>query len=255
MGLSDIIILCTDGLTDNLYMPELGTIVPLLASLPFFDRAPATPCRLVDGAGARLPRYADLAQLCDMVTREPATSFTPERVVSRLQNYLTWVTAARFGHEQAFFAAEARHGELRAAVASTAVGATVFSDPAASSAVAAEMAALEAEMAELRSMKKDGVVAGKTDDTLIVAFLPLHQHRRVMVVTVALKPDPIDCELGPACLGLTLTASGSDTTVLAVGEGSAAQRAGVEPGHRVCTVDQTDVTGMSQVSSARVVLG
>lgn len=110
---NDIVLLCTDGLTDNVYMPEACTIIPLVASSSYFDAIPVHRYPASVGPGARLPRFADLEELTKQWPRTPADTLTPEKTVARLRSYVKWITLDEFDLEQRYYSAQMKIMELQ----------------------------------------------------------------------------------------------------------------------------------------------
>ena len=113
----DILLLCTDGLTDNLYMPEASTIIPLIVSSTYFDAVPADRYASAVGLDAHLPRWVELEARIRLAAKTPAANVTPEQIVARLRSYVKWVTLDEYDLEQRYYSAQLKIVDLQAQLA------------------------------------------------------------------------------------------------------------------------------------------
>ncbi len=153
----DLIILATDGLTDNLLEAELPALLPLIATAHFFDASPAAPCPTTLLAPARLPTVDDVRDAVASAGFDDMLAVAPHTVAQRLVNYVLWVTAVARALERDFYELELRRTALPP------------DDPG--------LPAIEEELAALtkRRRRTPGAVVGKTDDVMILAMSPFHR--------------------------------------------------------------------------------
>jgi serine/threonine protein phosphatase PrpC len=214
VGLNDIILLCTDGLTDNLYMPEAAVLIPLIASATYFDAIPIKAYDDALGPDAHCPRHAELATLIKSAPNTPPSRLFPKQVALRLRNYVKWVTQAEFHLEQTWYEAQLKIGiamkeletarsrsKTRRRVAGlnnqstpTQVNTPPRTPPPAIDACFApfadgpqhireeeeletEIEECEIQMANLLLLRESGL-ATKTDDVMILAMHPFHHRRK-----------------------------------------------------------------------------
>ncbi|EGD81752.1 hypothetical protein PTSG_02464 [Salpingoeca rosetta] len=96
-----IVILTTDGFTDNILQSDFSNIIDVILRAPYFDDDPAMRTS-VDSDLSRLP---DLRELRQLVGRLESLDSVPCRsMVVRVSNYLKWVTRALHAREQDFYA-------------------------------------------------------------------------------------------------------------------------------------------------------
>lgn len=174
---SDTIILCTDGLVDNIHLPELGTIIPYVINCRVFNEVPADDCPCITGEHARIPHMEDLVAF----TKQPFDSIavnvtaTPQSIVQRLTNYVKWVTRHSWQTEQRFYGEAIQKQALLKEQASVKanVGLAEARKADMLSKLNFQIVTLENSSREsLRDRKKFSV--GKTDDAIIIAVKPRH---------------------------------------------------------------------------------
>eukprot|EP00039_Didymoeca_costata_P005134 m.78762 g.78762 ORF g.78762 m.78762 type:complete len:391 (+) comp12688_c0_seq2:387-1559(+) len=168
IGLQDFVLLCTDGVTDNIFYPEISTIIPLIVSLPAFDHDLKSLCPTVVGPNAHLPTYYELSRLFDLKTRQSMSTIKCEQIVVRLFHYTKWVTARKFELEQEYYSTEMKRNVLAKMLHGQKPGAGTDTEK---ERITKAMQGLDKDQLMMRNKKRDEVV-GKTDDTLLVAFKP-----------------------------------------------------------------------------------
>lgn len=154
-----LIILTTDGFTDNVNMAEVTTLVPLILRSSFFDIVPEKGCSVVFGPKAHLPSTKEIEKIV-AGTLEPLKSVSCPVAVTRLSNYIRWITEWLFQQEQEYYATLKHH-------------ITISSVRAPSDEDKEKKEQLEQHMKDLHSLRKLGS-AGKTDDAMILVFKPFH---------------------------------------------------------------------------------
>ncbi len=159
VGVNDLVILTTDGLTDNVSAHELPVTIPLIVRARFFDVTPTAGCQTTMGPEAHLPTLAEITELVGDNLDELA-SITCFQAAQRLLNYIVWVTKRMHDQEEQFYAAELRRRELAAAATPEA---------------RQEMETVTQLLGELRVKRKLGT-AGKTDDAIVMVMEPFHRH-------------------------------------------------------------------------------
>ena len=114
---SEILILATDGLTDNLREDCMSEIVHLLVRAPCFDEPQVRPCPWVVRQGGangevegHLPTPEELMQYIHaslpnaiLQPLEDFSDVTSLAVTKRLTNYLSWVTGPKRDEEQRYY--------------------------------------------------------------------------------------------------------------------------------------------------------
>jgi hypothetical protein len=99
----DLIVLATDGLTDNVLRSDMGRILPLIICSSLFQ----TPTeKQYPARYSRLPTYKDIAALCHGFTMQSLLQVSPANAVRRITNYLRWVTRSLYKQEQQYYALE-----------------------------------------------------------------------------------------------------------------------------------------------------
>ena len=154
----DIIILATDGLTDNLDEVTGHQVITLVIRMPFFDVLPGTQSDAIIGTKSRFPAAAEIQKIPGAVIEDILT-VTPVQVVRRLGNYVKWVTLPKYHNEQSYFKATITLNELT-------------SNRAPSQGELADIEQLKMDLAAAERTKNEAGFAGKTDDCMIVAFRP-----------------------------------------------------------------------------------
>lgn len=96
----ELIILSTDGLTDNVHLPELDRIIPLLISARVFDTIVPFAC---EELAIRKPSLAYLREVTKALGVEPLTTVSCRMASVRLFNYVEWVTRDFFTKEEVYY--------------------------------------------------------------------------------------------------------------------------------------------------------
>ena len=99
----DLVLLATDGLTDNVLRCDMGRILPLIVRSTFFQSAVE---KQYPARHSRLPTYRDLAALCQDSPLQSLLQVSPANAVRRITNYLHWVTRSLYKQEQRYYALE-----------------------------------------------------------------------------------------------------------------------------------------------------
>ncbi len=154
-----LVILATDGFTDNVNMAEVSTLVPLIIRSSFFDVVQETGCSVVFGPKAHLPTTRELEKIVG-ATLEPLRSVTCPAAVTRLSNYVRWITEWLYQQEQEYYATLKHH-------------VTLSGVPTPTDEEKEKKEELELHMKDLHSLRKLGS-AGKTDDAMMLVFRPFH---------------------------------------------------------------------------------
>jgi hypothetical protein len=113
----EIVVLSTDGLTDNLNMPELDRVLPLILRAQLFDSIVPFDCEPICKSPPMKPTYTFLRDL----TRnhlDPLAAVPCRAACVRLFNYVEWVTRSYFKQEEVFYDLSLRVAALERAVAS-----------------------------------------------------------------------------------------------------------------------------------------
>eukprot|EP00040_Diaphanoeca_grandis_P022053 m.117990 g.117990 ORF g.117990 m.117990 type:complete len:462 (-) comp28624_c0_seq1:355-1740(-) len=183
----EIIILCTDGLTDNLHLPELGTIIPFIARCPEFDRVPTMDCRTCYGEN---PHYPSFVELQDMLGKVSPSLASATQVAQRLCNYTRWVTTFSYNSEQEYYATDIKIRQLQSEKMQlvnakkenpdliTVLGADSIRDLIHKLELQLELLGKK-QVTRMKSRKVMSI--GKTDDSIILCMKPKH----------ALIPTPV----------------------------------------------------------------
>lgn len=188
----NIIILATDGLTDNIHRAELEKILFFVVTSPAFN-LPVTA--ELPGKGAALPKYSELSAMFGLTRAEPANMLSCEMVCRRIKHYIGWVTEALYEQEQHFYGLEValkkasaeKDGAARLEIVRSALreaqnnaAMSAVPVPALPTAVSDDgkelLGVLEGYMASLYKERKRNHKAGKTDDAMVVVLKPLQKH-------------------------------------------------------------------------------
>lgn len=177
---NDVIILCTDGLTDNLHMPELGTIVPFIARSTVFDGVPTIECRTCSGTH---PHYPTLAELETILGPPQSQLASTAQIAVRLANYTHWVTAYSYNSEQEFYRTEMNirqlHSEklqLENVQSENPDLIMVLGQPKINEMIE-ELGSKIAHLSQLQKSRikdRKTLTIGKTDDSIILCMKPKH---------------------------------------------------------------------------------
>lgn len=180
---TDSIILCSDGLVDNIFLPELGMIVPFIINCEGFDVVPGDDCDCTSGkeeGPVHLPRMNDLLKFFD--TKFDPNIFKnivpPSTIVMRLMHYVKWVTRNAFLTEQGFYTDQVQMRSLKTEIEKLNSNHGLSEDRKADelSRINFQIKTTENSAGEAKRDKKRFSV-GKTDDVCIVAFTPKHNYR------------------------------------------------------------------------------
>ena len=152
-----LVILTTDGFTDNVLRRELDQIVPLIVESTFFQNP--VPEGVSLRHASRLPDYEELFDLVRSVPHDSLIKVSVENATRRLSHYIAWVTSQLFRQEQEFYKLSIRHQRYQAQGGEAAT---------------AEAAALEAHLSTLCEQRKHSPLAGKTDDCILLVMKPYH---------------------------------------------------------------------------------
>jgi len=108
------VLLCTDGLTDNLSSHDMGRLITLIISHSFFDydyRNVTCPfTELKEDPSPRLPDYQQLKLFLSkqiLISKED----TCEVATSRLSHYLYWVTLSTYKQQQSDYSFAIQQGD------------------------------------------------------------------------------------------------------------------------------------------------
>lgn len=168
VGAEDLVVLATDGLTDNLHMPEVSSLLPLIVRAQFFDqRDPAVECTVVKGRKAHLPTLAEVAEAVgEGEGLDTLANVLPTTASMRLSNYIRWVTRWMYKQEQEYYATRKHLTTLLQAGSDS----------------KEEIERLESHLKDLTVYRKMGS-AGKTDDAMVLVMKPFHNLGKARVRT------------------------------------------------------------------------
>ena len=152
----ELVILTTDGFTDNVSVAELDSIVPLIIRSALFDDSVAFDCEPVLRADPEQPPLAYLQSICKDSRLDQLCSVECETAARRLFNYIEWVTRAHHQQEEAYY-------KLCLEAKSTV-------DPV-------KRNSIEAEVRAMAARRKAGKKVVKTDDAMIVVMHPFHTSK------------------------------------------------------------------------------
>lgn len=172
----DLLVLATDGLSDNIFTQQLDTIIPSIVRARIFDGVPVNVCDCVHGCDARLPGMADLLEIIGAgpSSMDALHTVAPEVAALRLTNYLQWVTRSIHAQEQDYYSTRKRLDRLHRASRRHGNGVGDGGGDAAAAAAAATAAQqMETRLSELTRLRKLGI-AGKTDDCMVTVMRPFH---------------------------------------------------------------------------------
>ena len=155
----EILVLSTDGLTDNLHLPELDRIIPLIISARVFDGIVPFACSEIP---ARKPSLAYLQQVCkgDL---EPLTLVSCRVAGLRLFNYVEWVTRDFFKQEEVYYDLCLQMNALQRD------GLATGEDQA------EKLAGMQAQAEEMSRARKAVAKTAKTDDAMIMVLQPFNR--------------------------------------------------------------------------------
>jgi hypothetical protein len=153
----DLVILASDGLTDNIVPGELCVIVPFLICCTYFDNDTGSYSEPTMGASPHLPTFDELDRITASTKPQDLRDVTAEVAARRLTNYLHWVTRSVHELEQTYYSQKFRLKQLHKCVDDEDV--------------VAEIRRTDALLMQMEASKK-AMTAGKTDDCLIVVLHP-----------------------------------------------------------------------------------
>ena len=157
----EMVILSTDGLTDNLYLPELDRIVPLLICARLFDDTVKFECDEVQ-EHQRKPALAYLLSIVKVDGLDALVQVTCHKAAVRLFNYVEWVTRSFFKQEELYYENCLQMNALQT------------SPDRESAEVQREVETLKAETESMAAQRRATAKAAKTDDAMIVAIKPFN---------------------------------------------------------------------------------
>lgn len=152
VSFDELIILTTDGFTDNVSPAEMDQVVPLVIKAQIFDSIVPGECGIVSGDHPEQPGAEYLRALTRGRT-DDLRSVSCETAARRLFNYVEWVTRTHHREEQEYYELCLR---LRAAHGTE--GAS----------------ALQEQVSGLMASRKASRKVVKTDDAMIVVLRPFH---------------------------------------------------------------------------------
>eukprot|EP00045_Choanoeca_perplexa_P016975 m.236559 g.236559 ORF g.236559 m.236559 type:complete len:407 (-) comp17414_c0_seq3:2731-3951(-) len=151
-----LVILTTDGFTDNVHRRDIENIVPLIVESTFFQDPVPTSVGLKHPG--RLPDYEELFNLLRAAPRSELTAVTCHDATTRLGNYVQWVTRSLKAQEERFYTLSTELDEWRAK----------------GQAENGRAQALEHQLEQLIAARGHSKLAGKTDDCLLCVMKPYH---------------------------------------------------------------------------------
>lgn len=152
----EIVVLSTDGLTDNVHLPELHLIIPLLIASPLFDRPVAFPCR---SQPTQKPSLDYLRQVVgDRL--EVLASVPCHAAATRLFNYVEWVTRDYFLQEETYYSMCLELGALQKQQPSPEISARIQT--------------LQDQTRDLSALRKQTEHSAKTDDAMVLVLRPFN---------------------------------------------------------------------------------
>eukprot|EP00039_Didymoeca_costata_P025500 m.13618 g.13618 ORF g.13618 m.13618 type:complete len:413 (+) comp4886_c0_seq1:346-1584(+) len=164
----DLIILCSDGLTDNLHMPESRTIMPLILTLEDFDKPIQFECQQTQGG--RLPTFAEISVQFSSSKRANLLDVTCEMAAIRLGNYVKWITRGRYNLEKEYFQLQTDMQMMSEEQRRVSNGEPNNQELI----MGSSFVDIDKFINQKRQkdLKDKNFIAGKTDDVIIVVFLP-----------------------------------------------------------------------------------
>jgi hypothetical protein len=150
----EFIILATDGLTDNINLPELDRIVPLLMRASLFDVIVPFDCDDLLKEEPQKPTYSSLL-LLTKGNLDALSDVSCQTAARRLFHYLEWVTRLHFNMEERYYKASRKVREEQDA---------------------ALLHALEEEVKGIAAERKRIKKVVKTDDAMIIVMRPFHTN-------------------------------------------------------------------------------
>jgi len=106
----DLVVLCTDGLTDNVHAEDFRAVIPLIIQSGVFDEEHYRHLPPWDQSG--LPALQDIASLIEDSECSIIRTLPCEVACQRLYNYVAWVTLNSMLQETEFFKIEAKLHDL-----------------------------------------------------------------------------------------------------------------------------------------------
>eukprot|EP00041_Stephanoeca_diplocostata_P025387 m.662151 g.662151 ORF g.662151 m.662151 type:complete len:522 (+) comp22738_c0_seq22:564-2129(+) len=185
VGRSDLVILCTDGLLDNVRSEEIPVLLPMIIRLDVFDAEAPVGCPTTCADKAHLPTMSDVLMYAGK-TRELVENMelpSPEIAARRLHNYVQWVTKGLMDLENAYYAHELKARKLHETKGDIKRQSQLQGDYTEEN--IHRMAGLDGQLFDLNQEKmkmisdRKGTYAGKTDDVIIVVMRPKHQYKSI----------------------------------------------------------------------------
>eukprot|EP00039_Didymoeca_costata_P007342 m.98758 g.98758 ORF g.98758 m.98758 type:complete len:429 (-) comp13646_c0_seq5:122-1408(-) len=168
----DLIILCSDGLTDNIFMPESRTIIPLILTLTAFDQPITTNCEQT--LAGRLPTHAEISKLFARTQKDKLIDVSSKTAAVRLTHYVKWITLGRHKLEKEYF-------QLQTDLEMMSEQATISqSVPNNQELYMGSSSAVDKYLNQKRQtdLKTQNFIGGKTDDVIVVVFSPTEKGTR-----------------------------------------------------------------------------
>jgi hypothetical protein len=153
IGVDELVILATDGFTDNISHEELDRLVPLVVCARIFDTIVQSDCDIVVANSPSQPTWEYLRRIA--VELDDFSVVECEVAARRLFNYVEWVTRAHHRQEQEYYL---KCLQLRAAGPGSPIGIE-----------------LDREVSQLMAERKASRKVVKTDDAMIVVMRPSHR--------------------------------------------------------------------------------
>lgn len=107
---NSMVILSTDGLTDNVLRSDLNRLLPLIVCSKFFEDGVEKP---YPARHSRLPSFETVWELCKAAPRQELDRVSVGSATRRITNYVHWVTRSLFREEQRYYALELAVKKLR----------------------------------------------------------------------------------------------------------------------------------------------
>jgi len=106
----DLIVLATDGLTDNINEKDFADVVPMIVMSSVFDDIEVS--KLDIWRETRLPSKEDMAEIITLGEDDRIVDIDCQVACRRLGKYTEWVTQFAVDKEKEYFALESRHVAL-----------------------------------------------------------------------------------------------------------------------------------------------
>ena len=109
---NDLVVLASDGLTDNMDPAAQCEIVSLVLRAALFNAVPDTYCEATVGPAPHLPSYAELERAVVVQAVDDLAGVSVATAARRLTNYVKWVTRNVYELEQTYFGQQWRLQEI-----------------------------------------------------------------------------------------------------------------------------------------------